>query len=73
MKGKSIITGCADVLLAGLAAYGFYGWDAERKTVKELEAQIEELKEKEMRSTVVKSVSAQMEEMILCGLGEKME
>ena len=32
------------MLLAGLAAYGFYGWDAERKTVKELEAQIEELK-----------------------------
>ena len=51
------------MLLAGLAAYGFYGWDAERKTVKELEAQIEELKEKEMRSTVVKSVSAQMEEI----------
>ena len=63
MKGKSIITGCAGVLLAGLAAYGFYGWDGERKTVKELEAQIEELKEKEMRSTVVKSVSAQMEEI----------
>ncbi|MBO7129117.1 MAG: hypothetical protein J6W05_05040 [Prevotella sp.] len=55
--------GCAGLLLAGLAATGFYGWDAERKTVKELEAQIEELKQKEMRSAVDRSVSAQMEEI----------
>ena len=48
MKKGSIITGCAGVLLAGLAATGFYGWNSERKTVKELEAQIEELKKKEL-------------------------
>lgn len=63
MKGKTIITGCVGVLLAGLAATGFYGWNSERKTVKELEAQIEELKLKEMRSAVDRSVSAQMEEI----------
>ena len=63
MKKGSIITGCAGVLLAELAATGFYGWNYERKTVKELEAQIEELKKQEMRSTVIQSVSAQMEEI----------
>ena len=51
------------MLLAGLAAYGFYGWNSERQTVKELEAQIKELKLQEMRSTVDRSVSAQMEEI----------
>ena len=51
------------MLLTGLAATGFYGWNSERKNVKELEAQIEELKLQEMRSTVVRSVSAQMEEI----------
>lgn len=51
------------VVLAGTAAIGFYGWDSERKTVKELEAQIEELMQKDMRSAVDRSVSAQMEEI----------
>lgn len=51
------------LLLAGAAGYGYYGWNEERKTVTELEAQIEELKRKEMRSTVDRSVSAQMEEI----------
>ena len=63
MKKGSIISGCVGVLLAGAAAYGFYGWNAERNTVKELEAQIEELKKQEMRSAVDRSVSAQMEEI----------
>jgi hypothetical protein len=63
VKRRTIITGCAGLLLAGLAATGFYGWSTEHKTVKDLEAQIEELKKQEMRSTVIRSVSAQMEEI----------
>ena len=62
-KRETIITGCVGVLLAGLAVTGFYGWNSERKTVKELEAQIEELKLQEMRSAVDRSVSAQMEQI----------
>ena len=58
-----IISACAGVLLAGTAATGIYGWLSERRKVEGLQAQIEELKKQEMRSTVSRSVSAQMEEI----------
>lgn len=51
------------MLLAGTAATGFYGWLSEHRKVEGLQAQIEELKKQEMRSTVARSVSAQMEEI----------
>ena len=63
MKKGTIISACAGVLLAGIAATGFLGWQSERKKVEDLQAQIEDLKEKEMRSAVARSVSAQMEEI----------
>lgn len=63
MKKKQIITACIGLLLAGGAATGFYGWQSEHKKVEILQAQIEDLKKQEMRSTVMRSVSAQMEEI----------
>ena len=63
MNRKQIITACAGLLLAGVAAAGFLGWLSERKKVNDLQAQIVELKKQEMRSAVDRSVSAQMEDI----------
>jgi len=63
VKNRTIITGCAGLLLAGLAAAGFLGWQSEHKKVEDLQAQIDTLKMQEMRSTVMRSVSRQMEEI----------
>ena len=52
---------CAGLLLAGMAATGFIGWMSEHKKEEDLQAQMEEVKKKEMRSAVDRSVSAQME------------
>jgi hypothetical protein len=60
---KQIITACAGLLLAGVAAAGFLGWHFERKKVNDLQTQIVELKKQEMRSAVDRSVSAQMEDI----------
>ena len=46
-----------------MAATGFTGWLSEHKKVEDLQAQIVELKKQEMRSAVMRSVSAQMEEI----------
>ena len=51
------------MLMAGIAATGFLGWQSEHKKVEDLQAQIDTLKLQEMRSTVMRSVSAQMEEI----------
>ena len=50
-------------MLAGIAATGFVGWLSEHKKVEDLQAQMEELKKKEMRSAVDRSISAQMEDI----------
>ena len=63
MKAKSIITACAGVLLAGAAATGFIGWQAESQKVKNLEQQVAALHLQDMRSAVDRSVSKQMEEI----------
>ena len=63
MKTKNIITGIAGVLLAGAAATGFLGWQAERQKVENLEKEVEALRLQEMRSAVDRSVSKQMEEI----------
>jgi len=60
---KQIITACAGLLLAGIAAGGFIGWHLEHKKVKDLQVRIDEMKKQEMRSTVMRSVSAQMEDI----------
>ena len=49
------------MLLAVIAAGGFIGWHLEHKKANGLQAQINELKKQEMRSTVMRSISAQME------------
>ena len=63
MDKKTLITGIAGVLLAGAAAGCYYGWQTERQKVKDLEQQLTAMKKQEMRSAIVRSVSAQMEEI----------
>ena len=63
MKKGTIITGCAGLLLAGLAATGFVGWQQERQKVEDLEAQLADMKQKSIRSSIDRSVSAQMEQI----------
>ena len=63
MKKGTIITGCLAILLVGTAAAGYIGWMSETQKVKTLQAQIEVMKKQELRSTVLRSVSAQMEEI----------
>lgn len=63
MKKGTIITGCLALLLVGIAAAGYVGWMSEANKVKTLQAQIEVMKKQELRSTVLRSVSAQMEEI----------
>lgn len=63
MDRKQTITACAGLLLAGIAATGIVGWLSEHKKVEDLQSQMEELKKKEMRSAVDRSISAQMEEI----------
>lgn len=63
MNKKAIITGCAGLLLAGTAAVGFWGWEAEHQKVKDLEKELSALRKQEMRSAIDRSVSAQMEEI----------
>ena len=63
MKKGTIITGCAGLLLAGLAATGFVGWQQERQKVKDLEERLAVMQKQELRSTIDRSVSAQMEKI----------
>ena len=63
MKKGTIITGCLAILLVGTAAAEYIGWMSESKKVKTLQAEIEAMKKQEQRSTVLRSVSAQMEEI----------
>lgn len=58
-----MITACTGLLLAGIATTGFIGWHSEHKKVEDLQAQMVELKKKEMRSAVDRSISAQMEDI----------
>jgi WD40 repeat protein len=50
-------------LLAGLAATGFHGWQQERLKVEALEEQLAAMQKQELRSTIDRSVSAQMEQI----------
>jgi hypothetical protein len=63
VKKGTIITGCLALLLVGTAAAGYIGWMSEAQKVKTLQAEIEAMKKQELRSTVLRSVSAQMEEI----------
>lgn len=63
MDRKTIITGCAGLLLLGTTATGIIGWESEHQKVKELEEQVAALRQQEMRSAIDRSVSAQMEEI----------
>ena len=63
MKKGTIILGCAGLLLAGMAATGFIGWQSDHQKVKELQEQLTAMKKQEIRSTIDRSVSAQMEEI----------
>lgn len=63
MKKGTIITGVTGVLLAGVAATGFIGWQSERQKVEDLEKQVAAMRVQEMRSAVDRSVSAQMEQI----------
>ena len=50
-------------MLAGLTAVGFIGWQSERQKVKDLQEQLAVMKKQELRSTIDRSVSAQMEQI----------
>ena len=50
-------------MLAGLAATGLVGWQAEHRRAEDLEKQVAELQRHEKRSAVDRSVSAQMEKI----------
>ncbi len=63
MNRKQIINVCAGLLLVGTAAAGFIGWLSEHKKVEGLQSQMDELKKQEMRSAVVRSISAQLEDI----------
>ena len=63
MNKKNIIAGGIGVVLAGLAATGLVGWQAEHRRAEALETQVAELQRQEKRSAVDRSVSAQMEEI----------
>jgi len=60
---KHIITGAVGVVLAGTSVAGLIGWQAERRHVQDLEAQVAQLQRQEKRSAIDRSVSAQMEEI----------
>lgn len=63
MNKKNIIAGGIGVVLAGLAATGLIGWQAEYQRAKALETQVAELQRQGKRSAIDRSVSAQMEEI----------
>lgn len=63
MKLRTIITGCGGLLLAGLATTGLFGWQNERQKVKDLEEQLADMKKQTIRSSIDRSVSAQMEQI----------
>ena len=63
VRRGTIITGCAGLLLAGLAATGFVGWQQERQKVEDLQEQLAAMHKQELRSTIDRSVSAQMEQI----------
>lgn len=63
MKRGTIITGSAGLLLAGIALTGFIGWQMDHQKVKDLQEQLAAMQKQEIRSTIDRSVSAQMEQI----------
>ena len=63
MKIKYLATGMVGLLLAGMAAWGFWGWHSERNRVLELEARVDQLESQEKLSAIDRNVSKQMEEI----------
>lgn len=63
MKGRTIIIAVTGLLLTGLAATGFMGWQHERQKVKELQEQLVDMEKQKMRSAIDRSVSVQMEQI----------
>ena len=63
MKKKEIAAGVAGLVLLGTAATGLTGWYREHQHVLDMEQEMVELRQQEKRSSVLRSVSKQMEEL----------
>jgi len=63
VRSREIISYSVGAVLAVAAGIGFSGWYSEHQKVGELEKQMEMVRLQEMRSTVDRSVSKQMEEI----------
>lgn len=63
MKKKTIVTGVAGLLLTATAVTALTGWYNEHQRLLDMELQMQELRQQEKRSAVVRSVSKQMEEL----------
>lgn len=60
---RTIITGGALLLLGALAATGLIGWMHDHHKVKELQEQLTVMQAQELRATIDRSVSAQLEQI----------
>jgi len=63
VKKKEIAAGVAGLVLLGTAATGLTGWYREHQHVLDMEQEMVELRQQEKRSSVLRSVSKQMEEL----------
>ena len=63
MDKKVIITSVAALILAGTTVVGLKGWSSSDKEIDELKAQLSDLQRRDKQSTVLQSVSKQMEEI----------
>ena len=63
MNRKVPVIGIIGLFLTVTSAIGFLGWYAASQRIDNLESQISELERKEKHATVLRSVSAQMEEI----------
>jgi hypothetical protein len=62
-NNRTIISGAIGLALLGIAAGGFWAWYTTQKEKEELQAIVASLQKQEMKSSVLQSVSKQMEEI----------